>query len=272
MAKVKPATLLTVLASVGGLIAIAAVGLMLGYSFGEKALQEVSPTPGDPEIRPASAEAEAPQSSVPSLDRDTLLVTKLVKTLNPTPPPRVANVPRQTRPPALLPNRPQVAEPPRAVQPIPSVRPIATPSPIVQATPLPTLPTLPPVAPPTPPPPTPPPAAAPTPASRQGTVAMRVTSARRQGANIVLGVTLQNNTGRVVRFLYGLMSVTDENGRALSANTSGLPGELPPNGQVYQGTVSIPAGIASSSQSVSLSLADYPSRQLQLRVANVPIP
>ena len=83
---------------------------------------------------------------------------------------------------------------------------------------------------------------------------------------------MQNNGSQVVRFLYSFMDVTDDRGRPVSASTSGLPGELPPNGQVYSGTVRIPAIFLQGSNSVSLSLPDYPSQSMRLSVSNVPIP
>ncbi|MEO1133758.1 MAG: hypothetical protein AAFX40_13745, partial [Cyanobacteria bacterium J06639_1] len=190
MTKSKILTILAIAGSVLGLVAIAAVGLMLGYSFGEKALEEVSPTPGDPEIRPTSADEQS-QSSVPELDRDTLLSTNLVKTLNPTPPPRIVERPSFSRPSRVQRPLPRdVPPPPLPVFEEPRERQEPPPLPIAQQPrPLPTLPPAP-VA--TPPPPAPalPPEPDP-PTSQQGTVAMRVTSASVQGANVVLNVSVQ---------------------------------------------------------------------------------
>ena len=119
--------------------------------------------------------------------------------------------------------------------------------------------------------PVPPPAAesAPLPA---GSVVMNVLSVQRQGGAVVLNVTMQNNSSNTVRFLYSFMDVRDNNGRALSASTSGLPGELPPGSPVYSGVVRIPEIFVQGASSVSLSLPDYPSQSMWLQVGGVPLP
>jgi uncharacterized protein affecting Mg2+/Co2+ transport len=101
---------------------------------------------------------------------------------------------------------------------------------------------------------------------------MQVLSVDQQGGQVVLRVAIQNTSREAVRFLYSFMNVTDERGRSLSSSTQGLPGEVPANGQVYQGTVTIPLASLRGSRSLSLSLSDYPSRQHQLVVGGVPVP
>ncbi|NJK72223.1 MAG: hypothetical protein HC926_02300 [Synechococcaceae cyanobacterium SM2_3_60] len=104
-----------------------------------------------------------------------------------------------------------------------------------------------------------------------GQVSMQVLSANRQGDQVVLAVSLSNSSDRVVRFLYSFMNVTDDRGRPVSASTQGLPGELPPNGQSYQGTITIPAIFLQGSSTVSLNLPDYPSQNFRLQVSGIPI-
>lgn len=101
---------------------------------------------------------------------------------------------------------------------------------------------------------------------------MQVLSARREGGQVVLNVAMQNNSAETVRFLYSFMNITDDNGRAINALTQGLPGELPPNSQVFQGTIRIPASSLAGSRALSVSLADYPSRRHQLGVSGIPVP
>ncbi len=120
--------------------------------------------------------------------------------------------------------------------------------------------------------PTPPPAAAEQAPLPSGSVVMNVLSVQRQGGAVVLNVTMQNNSSRTVRFLYSFMDVRDNNGRALSASTSGLPGELPPGSPVYSGVVRIPEIFVQGASSVSLSLPDYPSQSMWLQVGGVPLP
>ncbi len=100
---------------------------------------------------------------------------------------------------------------------------------------------------------------------------MQVLSASRQGNQVVLTVSLSNSSDRVVRFLYSFMNVTDDRGRPVSASTQGLPGELPPNGQSYQGTITIPSIFLQGSSTVSLNLPDYPSQNFRLQINGIPI-
>ena len=101
---------------------------------------------------------------------------------------------------------------------------------------------------------------------------MQVLSVRREGSQVVLNVAMQNNSSETVRFLYSFMNVTDDNGRSINALTQGLPGELPPNSQVFQGSIRIPASSLAGSRSLSLSLADYPSRRHRVGASGIPVP
>ena len=87
---------------------------------------------------------------------------------------------------------------------------------------------------------------------------------------MVLKLDFKNKGDKTVRFLYSFMDITDDRGRALRANTEGLPEELPPDGN-NTGTVSIPTALLDDVKSLSLQLTDYPDQQLQLRVANIPV-
>lgn len=101
-------------------------------------------------------------------------------------------------------------------------------------------------------------------------VTLSVTSARYSGGALVLKLDFKNKSDRTVRFLYSFMDVTDDRGRALSANTEGLPEELPPEGN-NNGTISIPTALLDDVKSLSLQLTDYPDQKLQLQVANIPV-
>ncbi|MGQ9837504.1 MAG: hypothetical protein ACUVRV_05970 [Cyanobacteriota bacterium] len=235
----------------------AVLSACLGYLFGQRALLGVSSpvasssntaTPGrvrDPRTVPlvheaqviAEAEARLQPAATP-----TPLVT-------PTPPPNPTPTPTSSLSPEL------------AAAPTPLPTPVATPTPLVTPTPPPNLTPTPVIS-------------TPTPAqiAASGQVVMQVLSARREGGQVVLNVAMQNNSAETVRFLYSFLNVTDDSGRAISALTQGLPGELPPNSQVFQGTIRIPASSLAGSQALSVSLADYPSRRHQLRVAGIPVP
>lgn len=102
-------------------------------------------------------------------------------------------------------------------------------------------------------------------------VSLEVRSADQQGGSLLLNVRLKNESAEAVRFLYSFLNVTDDQGRALSAITEGLPGELPPNGEEFSGTVSIPTALLEDSQKLSLTLTDYPDQKLQLKMSEIPV-
>ncbi|HEY9666564.1 MAG TPA: hypothetical protein V6C91_07145 [Coleofasciculaceae cyanobacterium] len=102
-------------------------------------------------------------------------------------------------------------------------------------------------------------------------VVLEIRSASQQGGSLLLNVSMKNQGGDAVRFLYSFLNVTDEQGRALSAITEGLPGELPPDGKEYSGTVSIPTALIENAQKLSLTLTDYPDQKLQLKMSEIPV-
>ena len=102
-------------------------------------------------------------------------------------------------------------------------------------------------------------------------VTLEVRSANQQGGSLLLNVSLKNNGSNAVRFLYSFLNVTDDQGRALSAITDGLPGELPPNGEEFAGTVSIPTALLENAKKLSLTLTDYPDQKLQLKMSDIPV-
>ncbi|OCQ94718.1 hypothetical protein BCD67_04445 [Oscillatoriales cyanobacterium USR001] len=108
--------------------------------------------------------------------------------------------------------------------------------------------------------------------SRDGGVILEITSARLRSNSLLLDVSMKNEGSQSVRFLYSFLNVTDDQGRALSAIAEDLPGELPPNSQVYYGTVSIPTALLDNAKLLSLTLTDYPNQKLQLQVSGITVP
>jgi hypothetical protein len=108
--------------------------------------------------------------------------------------------------------------------------------------------------------------------SKDGGITLEVTSARQRSNSLLLDVNMKNEGSQSVRFLYSFLNVTDDQGRSLSASAEDLPGELPPNGQVYYGTVSIPTALLDNAKQLSLTLTDYPNQKLQLQVSGITIP
>jgi hypothetical protein len=102
-------------------------------------------------------------------------------------------------------------------------------------------------------------------------VTLEVRSATQQGNSLLLNVSMKNDGSNPVRFLYSFLNVTDDQGRALSAITEGLPGELPANSQEFTGTVSIPTALLEDAKKLSLTLTDYPDQKLQLKMAEIPV-
>ncbi|HLO51840.1 MAG TPA: hypothetical protein VK211_25745 [Kamptonema sp.] len=108
--------------------------------------------------------------------------------------------------------------------------------------------------------------------SRDGGVTLEVSSIRQRGSSLLLDVSMKNEGSQSVRFLYSFLNVTDDQGRALSASAEDLPGELPPGGQVYYGTVSIPTALLDNAKQLSLTLTDYPNQKLQLQISGISVP
>lgn len=102
-------------------------------------------------------------------------------------------------------------------------------------------------------------------------VKLEVRGARQESGSLLLNVSLKNESGSAVRFLYSFLNVTDDQGRALSAVTEGLPGELPANGENFSGTVSIPSALLEDAKQLSLTLTDYPDQKLQLKMSGIPV-
>ncbi|MEO6862495.1 MAG: hypothetical protein ABI180_13355 [Microcoleus sp.] len=107
--------------------------------------------------------------------------------------------------------------------------------------------------------------------SRDGGVTLEVSAVSQRSNSMLLDVSMKNEGSQAVRFLYSFLNVTDNQGRALSATAEDLPAELPPNGQVFYGTVSIPTALLENAKEVSLTLTDYPGQKLQLQISGIPV-
>lgn len=108
--------------------------------------------------------------------------------------------------------------------------------------------------------------------SQSENIVMTVNSAKKQGEMLVVQVNLRNNSDRTVQFLYDNLSVTDEQGRELTANTDGLPSDLPAASNNFAGTIAIPVSILEDAKKISLLLTDYPDEQIELKISDIPVP
>lgn len=102
-------------------------------------------------------------------------------------------------------------------------------------------------------------------------VVLQVLSVRPDGDSLVMDISLQNSSSRPVQFFYSFLNITDDLGRTFSASTNGLPGNVPADGQVFNGTISIPIGLLEGSNELGLYLADYPDQTLKLQLSGIPV-
>ena len=104
-----------------------------------------------------------------------------------------------------------------------------------------------------------------------GGVTIEVSQAKFQGSSLVLGVNLKNESSNTVRFLYSFMDIKDDQNRSLSAIAEGLPGELPANGQEFQGNLIVPLSLLDNSRNISLTLKNYPEQELELKLEKISV-
>ncbi|MGB0560620.1 MAG: hypothetical protein ACPGVO_02300 [Spirulinaceae cyanobacterium] len=102
-------------------------------------------------------------------------------------------------------------------------------------------------------------------------ITLAVVNATEDNGDYLLDVSLRNDSGENVQFLYSFLDVRNDQGRPISAITDGLPGELPANGEWFSGTVRIPTPLLEDTQQLSLTLTDYPDQRLQLSLADIPV-
>lgn len=102
-------------------------------------------------------------------------------------------------------------------------------------------------------------------------VSLQVKSVEQQGDALVMSVSLKNTNSDPVKFLYTFLEVKDEQGRTITANTEGLPSELPPDSEPYGGTIRMSIASVEKAKTVSLLLSDYPDQKVQLKLSNIPV-
>lgn len=107
--------------------------------------------------------------------------------------------------------------------------------------------------------------------SKSQNVTFNIDSVQKDGSWLLMDVSLKNDSDRSVQFLYSFLNITDEQGRALSATTEGLPGELPADQKNYSGKIKISTALLDNAKQLSLTLTDYPDQQLQLQISNIPV-
>lgn len=106
---------------------------------------------------------------------------------------------------------------------------------------------------------------------RDRDVALEITGIQQQKDSVTLDVAVKNDSNQAVKFLYSTLNVTDEGGRIISVDTTGLPSEMPAKSDRYTGTVNISAALLANAQKLSLQLTDYPDQKLQLKLSEIPV-
>ncbi len=102
-------------------------------------------------------------------------------------------------------------------------------------------------------------------------VTIEVTAIRRQEDTVNFDVSLKNDSSKTVNFLYSFLTITDDQGRLLNGETTGLPSELIARSDRVMGTVKVSSSLLANASKVSLQLSDYPDKKIQLEVSDVPI-
>jgi hypothetical protein len=102
-------------------------------------------------------------------------------------------------------------------------------------------------------------------------VSMEVVSTRRDGDATLLDLSMKNTGTGPVQFRYNFLTVTDDKGRVINAETIGLPAELTANSQAFSGSVKIATSSLQDAKTVTVQLSDYPEQKLQLRLTDIPI-
>ncbi|MBW4539160.1 MAG: hypothetical protein KME43_08430 [Myxacorys chilensis ATA2-1-KO14] len=107
--------------------------------------------------------------------------------------------------------------------------------------------------------------------ARDKDVALEITGVQQQKDSVTLDVAMKNDSNQAIKFLYSTLNVTDERGRTITVDTTGLPSEMPAKSDRYTGTVNISAALLANAQKLSLQLTDYPDQKLQLKLSEIPV-
>jgi hypothetical protein len=102
-------------------------------------------------------------------------------------------------------------------------------------------------------------------------VSLEVIASRREGEATLLDMTIKNGSPKAVQFRYTFLTVTDDQGRIVAAETIGLPSEVPSNSETFSGSVKLPTSSLKDVKTVTLQMSDYPEQKLQFRLADIPI-
>lgn len=107
--------------------------------------------------------------------------------------------------------------------------------------------------------------------SKVENVTLEVTASRREGNAKLLDLAIKNNGQKRIEFRYTFLTVTDNQGRIVTAETIGLSTEIPNNGETFSGSVKLLNDSLQNAQTVTLELSDYPDQKLLFRLTDIPV-
>lgn len=102
-------------------------------------------------------------------------------------------------------------------------------------------------------------------------VTFEVTASRRQDETVIFDLAIKNDSAETVKFLYSFLTVTDDQGRILSGETTGLPPEFAAGSDRSTGTLKVSSSLLANATKVSLQLSDYPNQKVQLEISDIPV-
>jgi hypothetical protein len=106
--------------------------------------------------------------------------------------------------------------------------------------------------------------------SKDQGILLTVKSAKPEGKNLRLDLSLRNQGGQEAQFNQGVLTVSDETGKSIAANFAGLPQVLAANGKDVGLKVTVPKDALAKAKTLTLRLTDA-DRKLEIEVADIPI-
>jgi hypothetical protein len=101
-------------------------------------------------------------------------------------------------------------------------------------------------------------------------IILNVKSAKPEGNNINIEVTLRNQGSQPIKFNAGVLTITGDKEQPIAANTVGLPQSLAANGKDVAIKVFITKPALGATRTVTLRLTDL-ERKLQIEVPDIPV-
>jgi hypothetical protein len=98
---------------------------------------------------------------------------------------------------------------------------------------------------------------------------LEVRSLTVDGDGMTLDVTMQNGGAKEVQFLYDFLDISDDQSLFLSTEVKGLPTKFAPKSESFSGVIQIFGASADSIKWLSLSLADYPDQNIELKIPKI---